>query len=111
MNKKFLGIVLICLLFIGFLFSYRDSYLLAPKTETTKEILPVTSKQILSFQDKDLCEAVAKKLNIPFEDVLALACLADLSKEKTSAFYVKDCLPVDKKSFIEKLQFALILKR
>lgn len=106
MNKKFLGIALICLLFVGFLFSYRDSYLLAPKIETTKEILPVTSKQILSFQDKDLCEAVAKKLNIPFEDVLALACLADLSKEKTSAFYVKDCLPVDKKSFNEKLQFA-----
>lgn len=106
MNKKFLGIVLICLLFVGFLFSYRDSYLLAPKIETTKEILPVTSKQILSFQDKDLCKVVAQKLNIPLEDVFALACLADLSKEKTSAFYVKDCLPVDKKSFNEKLQFA-----
>ena len=106
MNKKFLGIVLICLLFVGFLFSYRDSYLLAPKIETTKEILPVTSKQILSFQDKDLCKVVAQKLNIPLADVFALACLADLSKEKTSAFYVKDCLPVDKKSFNEKLQFA-----
>ena len=106
MNKKFLGIFLICLLFVGFLFSYKDSYLLTPKPKLTNQSLPITSKQLLSFQDKELCEAVAKKMNLPLEDVLALACLADLSKEKTSAFYVKDCLPVDKESFNEKLQFA-----
>ena len=106
MNKKFLGIFLICLLFVGFLFSYKDSYLLTPKPKLTNQSLPITSKQLLSFQDKELCEAVAKKMNLPLEDVLALACLSDLSNNKESAYYVKDCMPINVEKFKEKLVIA-----
>lgn len=106
MNKKIFGILLICVLFVGFLFSYKDSCLLVPKKEINATIGGIEEKQILSFKDKDLCESVSNKANIPIEDVLSVACLADCSKINSTGFWVKDCIPVNMHEFKKQLAFA-----
>lgn len=87
-----------------------------PEVEELSNVAVVEAVQdegfdILSFKDKDFCNAIAQKLGLNLEDVLAIGYVADKSRlDKDdllkSGFVFRNNMPVNPAKFKEQLDYV-----
>lgn len=104
--KKVLGIVIICLMFAGFVCYYKTCKPSSAIRDAVHKPVSLDSRQVLSFRNKELCYRVAEKTGLPPADILAMGYLADKTGGAGEGFAVIKYTPTNRTSFDKELLYA-----